>query len=167
MHRGGSSTFYQTFKRQGKCLFYRLFLVSIFVSYRVLLFEICCLFLFACLNFVLFVVFFYVFKFSLDVEGDCRIRRGVFTRRPLRHRNENRGAAVQFRCHTSGDCVTQSLLGDQHERSFGDYHGHTVLRRKDPRVSHALLTRAPLKKMYCELKMFRRTKTMVALFLVK
>ena len=115
----------------------------------------------------LILLFFFVFKFSLDTERDRRIRRGVFTRRPLRHRNKNRGAAVQFRCHTSGDRVTQSLLGDQHERSFGDYHGHTVLRRKDPRVSHALLTRTPPKKMFCELKMFRRTKAMVAFFLAK
>ena len=93
---------------------------------------------FSLLVVILLSLLFFIFKFSLDTERDRRIRRGVFTRRPLRHRNKNRGAAVQFRSHTSGDRVTQSFLGDQHERSFGDYHGYTVLRRKDPRVSHAL-----------------------------
>ena len=47
-------------------------------------------------------------------------------------------------CVTGGGRVTQSCLGDWHECSSGDHHGHTVLRRKDPHVSRTTLCSAIL-----------------------
>ena len=37
---------------------------------------------------------------------------------------------------TGGGCVTQSCMGGEHECTSSDHYGHTVLRRKNPCVSH-------------------------------